>query len=190
MGRHFCKTADQAKVLFQQRVGIGLDGRGWRNHRCGTTCTRNSKHLVTPGQLVIVHPARQTFDQIEAVAQDQCLLVDEDVDVHVRVGGSNVALVDRPVKPGHAVVALDAGALEHDVVARFAVIVGVVRAAVQHVMADDGGVEEQLRVVAGKGVKPVAAFHPVVTLVAHQHRGAAWPLDKVVAFPGRDVLGV
>ena len=49
-----------------------------------------------------------------------------------------VALVDGPVEAGHAVVALDALALEHDVVAGLGVVVGVAAAAVQHVVADDG----------------------------------------------------
>ena len=60
------------------------------------------------------------------------------------LAADGVALVDRPVEAEHALVALDAWALDHDVVARLGVVVGVVAAAEQHVVADDRAVEEQL----------------------------------------------
>ena len=111
----------------------------------------------------------------------------EDRDAQVGVGRHRVALVDGPVEAGHAVVALDARALDHDVVAGLAVVVGVVALAVQHVMADDGAVEEQLRVLAGQAVEAVAAFDPVIALVAEQDVGARAAEDEVVAFAGEDL---
>ena len=115
-------------------------------------------------------PARQAFDEVEAVTQDERLLVVEERDAEVGVRRHGITLVDRPVEAGHAVVALDAFGLEHDVVAGLAVVVGVAGATVEHVMPDDGGVEEQLRVLAGDDVEARSALDPVVALVAEESR--------------------
>ena len=136
-------------------------------------------------------PAREAFDQVEAVAQDEGFLGVEDRDAEIGVGRLAVALVDRPVEAGHAVAALDAlVVLEHDVVAGFAVIVGVAAAAVQHVVADDRGVEEQFGILAGEGIETLAAFDPVVALVAEQEVAAGTAEDEVVAGAAKDFLAV
>ncbi|MNS90126.1 hypothetical protein D3C72_1241610 [compost metagenome] len=57
----------------------------------------------------------------------------------------------------------------------------LVRAREHHVVTDDGGVEEQFRVIAGGGVKARAALDPVVALVAHQEVEAVAAQDEVVA---------
>ena len=85
---------------------------------------------------------------------------------------TGVTLVDRPVEAGHAVVALDALGLEHDVVAGLGIVVAVAGPGIEHVVADDGRVEEQLRVLARQGVEARSALEPVVTLVAEQEVAA------------------
>ena len=54
-------------------------------------------------------------------------------------------------------------------------------------MALDGRVEEQLRVVSGRGVEAAAGLDPVVALVAHQEIGAVAAEDEVVALAGKDL---
>ena len=61
--------------------------------------------------------------------------------------------MDRPVEAGHAVVALDARALDHDVVAGLAVVVGVVAPPFSTSWPMIGRVEEQLGVFAGNAVE-------------------------------------
>ena len=74
--------------------------------------------------------------------------------------------MDRPVEAPHALAAHDAFALNHDVVTGFGVEIVFVLAGEHDVVADDGRVEHQLRVVACRGVKTVAGLDPVVALVA------------------------
>ena len=141
-------------------------------------------------QDVVVLPARETFDRVEPVAQDEGLAGIEETDSEIGVGAVRIALVDGPVEAIHAVVALDAGALHHDVVAVLAIIVGVVALAVQDVVADDRRVEEQLGVLARQAVEALAALDPVVALVAHQDVGRGAAEDEVVAGAGEHFLGV
>ena len=54
------------------------------------------------------------------------------------------------------------------------------------VVALDGRVEEQFRVVAGGGVEAAATLHPVVALVAHQKVGVVATDHEVVALAGED----
>ena len=106
------------------------------------------------------------------------------------VAGTAVALLDDPVEARHAVIALDAFALEHDVVAGFSVVVGVAAVAVHHVVADDPGVEEQFGVLAGQRVEVSAAFQPVVTLIAHDEVDAVAAAHEVRAEAAERVLAV
>ncbi len=96
-----------------------------------------SSELCRAGQNVVVVPAGEAFDRVEAVAQDERLAGVEQTDAEVAVGAVGITLVDRPVEAFHAVVALDAGALDHDVVAVLGIVVGVVALAVEDVVADD-----------------------------------------------------
>ena len=86
-----------------------------RDYTC-TGGTNSTSQLVTSSQRIVHFPARQTFDQVETVAQRESWLVGKDGNTHVRVRGNWVGLVDRPVEPCHAVVALNADALDHDIV--------------------------------------------------------------------------
>ena len=99
----------------------------------------------------------------------------------MRVSGNGIVLVDRPVEPGHAVVALDADTLEHDVVTGFTVIIRVVSATVKHIMADNRAVKEQFRVFARKRIKSVATFEPVIAFVASDKAWSVSGHRKVVA---------
>src|SRR5690606_23916716 len=96
----------------------------------------------------------------------------------------------RPVEAGHAVAALDAHTLDHDVVAGFGVIVGIAVLAVEHVVAHDGGVEHQLRVLASKRVEAAAAFDPVVACFAEQEVHAVAAQNEVIADPAHYGLAV
>ena len=98
--------------------------------------------------------------------------------------------MDRPVEAEHALVAHDAFALDHDVVAGFGVEIMLVLAGEHHVVADDGRVEDQLRVVAGRGVEAVAGLDPVVALVAEQEVAALAAEDEVVAGAAERFLAV
>src|SRR5690606_13727868 len=134
--------------------------------------------------------ARQAFDEIEAVAQDEGFLVGEDRNAEIGVRGHRIVLVDRPVEARHAVAALDADALEHDVVAGFGVIVGVAVLAVENVVADDGGVEHQFRVLARERIEAAAAFQPVVAGLAEQEIHTVAAHDEVVADAAHHRLAV
>ena len=57
-------------------------------------------------------------------------------------------------------------------------------------MADDGGVEEQLRVLARDGVEARSALDPVVALVAEQEVAAVAAEDEVVARAAEGLLAV
>ena len=120
------KAVDERDVLLQQVVGEGVE-RGVRTRDGGRTGRLRSRvsGSDTTREDVVVLPARQAFDEVEAVTQDERLLVVEERDAEVGVRRHGVTLVDRPVEAGHAVVALDALGLEHDVVAGLAVVVGV-----------------------------------------------------------------
>ena len=183
------KTVDPVNTFLGQRVA-DREERSIRSSNGPCTTPALSKHNIAAGQRIIEVPARQAFNQVVTVTQDEVLLVDEDRDPKIRVRGHRVALVDRPVKPGHAVAALHAQPLEHDVVTGFGVVVGIVAAAIEHVMANDRAVEEQFRVLTRKRVKPVAAFQPVIAFVAHDEAGTVTAVDEVIAFTSEHVLGV
>ncbi|KFC68861.1 hypothetical protein FG93_03482 [Bosea sp. LC85] len=57
-------------------------------------------------------------------------------------------------------------------------------------MADDGRIEEQFGILAGKGVEAVPALDPVVALVAGQETASCPAADEVVAFATRDGLAL
>ena len=152
---HLIQAVDACHPVEGEVVGE------WRSLNRG-----GAKRLIGPGEHIIKFPARQPLHQVEAIPQDKLLLVNEDRNAEVRVGADNVALMDRPVEARHPVVTLDARPLHHDVIARFAVVVSVVPLTVQHVVTDNGTVEEQLGVFARQGVKAVAALKPVVAFVA------------------------
>ena len=95
--------------------------------------------------------------------------------------------MDAPVEAEHAVVALDASALHHDVVAGFTVVVGVVPLPNKHIMADDGAIEKQLRVFPRNAVKTFAALDPVIAFVAHKPIGAGAAENEVIILPPEDL---
>ena len=180
VAQQFAKAGNAGDTRFREGVGPGIE-RGIRSGDRGSAI-----HLVTgthgdgaSGQDIVVLPARQTLDEVEAVAKDELLLVLEDANTEVGVRRSAVALMNCPVEPGHAVVALDADALDHDVVAGLAVIVRVALLPVQDVMADDRAVEEKLRVLAGQGVEIAAALDPVVSCFTHQEVNPVTAQDEV-----------
>ena len=96
--------------------------------------------------------------------------------------------MDCPVETGHTIVALNTRALNHNIVASFTIVVGIVALTVQHIMTNNGTVEEQLRVITGKRVEAVAAFQPVVTFVTHQGISTRSAQCKVVILPAEDLL--
>ena len=98
--------------------------------------------------------------------------------------------MDSPVETGHAIIALDPRALNHDVVTGFAIVVGVVTLTVEDIVTDNGTVEEQLRVVTRQRVKPVAAFQPVIAFVAHQEITTRAAKRKVVILTREDLLRI
>ncbi|KFC68860.1 hypothetical protein FG93_03481 [Bosea sp. LC85] len=111
------QPADQGKVLREQRARVGVERSAGVDLRRIAVFVEGPHHHFAAGERVVVFPARQALHQIEPVAQDIVLLVLEDRHAHVGNGGFLVPLVGRPVEPSHAVVALDALALDHDVVA-------------------------------------------------------------------------
>ena len=145
--------------------------------------------VVAPETVVLV-PARERFDRVEAIAQDVLLVGGEDRDEEVGIRGLRVALVDRPVEAEHALAAHHAFALDHDVVAGFGVEIILVGAGEHHVVTDDGRVEEQLGVVAGCRVEAAAALDPVAALVAEQEVAALAAEDEVIAEPAEGFLAV
>ena len=176
------EAVDQGDVLGQQHA-VGrraVDDAG----QAGAV---RARWAFGPDQRVVVLPARGRLDRVVAVAQDERLLGDELGDAEVDETVVRVAFLDRPVEPEHAVVALDAGALDHDVVTGLAVVVGVVALSVEDVVADDHAVEEQLRILAGETVEALAALDPVVALVAHQGVAGTPAEDEIVAAPGEDL---
>ncbi len=136
---------------------------------------------------VVVLPAGGRLDRVVAVAQDQGRLRRELRDAEVDHPVVRVALLDDPIEAEHPVVALDAGPLDHDVVAGLAVVVGIVALPIQDVVPDDDAVEEQLRVLTRETVEAFPALDPVVALVAHQAVAGAAAEDEVVAAPGEDL---
>ena len=52
--------------------------------------------------------------------------------------------MNAPVKAEHAVATRDTRSLEHDVVARFTIVIGIVTLSIQYVMANNRAVKEQL----------------------------------------------
>ena len=164
--------------------------RSFRGDNRGTTAGPRSRNNITTAQGVIELPTRSTLDQVITVTQDEVLLVDEDRNPQIGVSRDGIALVDGPVETSHAIAALHAQPLEHDVIARFGVIVGIIAAAIQNVVTDDRAVEEQFRVFAGQSVKPVTAFEPVIAFVTEDDARAVTTIGKVSALAAKDILGV
>ena len=98
--------------------------------------------------------------------------------------------MDHPVEAPHADILLDTRAGEHDVVAGVGVVVGVALAAVEHIVAEDRALEEDVTVVAGDVVETTAALHPVVAGTAEQRVDAVATVDEIVAGAAQDLLAV
>ena len=98
--------------------------------------------------------------------------------------------MDHPVKATHAVAALDAYTLHHDVVAIFTVVVGVVALAVQDVVANDWAIEEQLRVVTSYSVESLTTLDPVVAFATKHDIRCTATSQEVVAFTGKHLGGI
>ena len=140
--------------------------------------------------MVVVVPTGKAFDRVEAIAQDQRHAGVEGPDPQIAVGRVRISFVDRPIEAIHPVVALNAGALHHDVVAVFGVVVGVVALTVHDIMADDGRVEEQLGVLAGNDIEAFVAFDPIVTFIAQKEVVRRAAQNPVVAGSCKDLGGV
>ena len=138
------------------------------------------------GENVVVFPARQAFDRVEPVTQDECRTGVKRANAQIAIRAVGIAQMDGPIEAVHPVVALDAWSLDHDVVAGFTVIVGVVTLTVHNVVANDWRVEEQFRVVAADVIEAFATFDPVVAFVAANHIGSRACKDKVVAFTSEE----
>ena len=172
--------AGPVQPVVEENVLIGGHRRRRAAH-VGLLAGEAGRRAVVADQRVVMVPARQGFRRVEAVAQDVRLLGREDRDAHVGIGAKGHILEDRPVKAEHALVAHDAFALDHDVVARLGVEIHFVVAGEQDVMALDGRVEEQLGIVAGRRIEATAALDPVVALVAEQEIHVVAAEDEIVA---------
>ncbi|SLN48538.1 hypothetical protein LOS8367_02172 [Limimaricola soesokkakensis] len=142
--------------------------------------TAENLSAVVARKPVIELPARQGLHLVEAIAQDLLRVGGEDRDRHVVVDTGDIELGRAPVESEHAFEALDADARQGDVVPRFQIVVLVVALTPGNVVADDRGVEEQLRVLAGDDVEAFATLDPVVALTAVQQVGAGAAKDEVV----------
>ena len=183
MGNQSCKTIDPGNAFTGQSVGV----------RQELVCLVRNPGAATgraTSQRVVQIPTREALDAVVTVAQNIGLLVDEERKAHIGICRDRVVLVDHPVKPGHAIVALHADALDHDVVAGFSVIIAIIAATVHHVMADDRAVEEQFRVLTCQRVETVGTFEPVIAFVAHDHAGVITRHGKVIALTRRDGLHI
>ncbi|GJE42934.1 hypothetical protein AEGHOMDF_2109 [Methylobacterium soli] len=145
------QPGNQIDVRLQKCVGVCVQRRAIVGNSSRAFGFSAGVHRDAPtGQRVILVPAREPFDEVEAIAQDEGLLGLEDRNAQVGIGGLAVALVDAPVEASHTIRALDALAiLGHDVVAGLTIVVRVATASEQDVVSDDRGVEEQLGVLAG-----------------------------------------
>src|SRR4051794_35386594 len=115
------------------------------------------------------------------------------VDLEVVVRGSGVELVERPVEPAGARVAVDRRVLLHDVVAALGVVVVLPGLADEDVVAGvrlGGVVEERRAVVALEQVLAGAALDPVVATVAEHGIGALAGVHEVVARAGERLVVV
>ena len=104
-----------------------------------------------------------------------------------------VVLVDGPVEPAGAGVAVDGRVLRHDVVAAFGVVVVLADLADEDVVAgSDLGrvVEERCTVVALEEVLAGATLDPVVATVTEHGVGALTGDDEVVAGTGERLVVV
>ncbi|MCY1230250.1 hypothetical protein D9M72_426560 [compost metagenome] len=96
-----------------------------------------------------------------------------------------------PVEAEHSVVAFDAGAGDHHVVAAFGVVVVFAGTAGQDVMARSVDVvEERCAAVALQQVVGVAAFLPVIAAAAEHCVRSVAGKDQVVAFAGERLVAV
>src|SRR3546814_18252626 len=98
--------------------------------------------------------------------------------------------MDSPVEAEHTLIAHDAFALNHDVVARLGVEIILVLAGEHHVVPDDCRVEEEFRVIPRKGIETVAAFDPVAAFLAHKEVNVGPAEDYVIAFTGNDFRAI
>src|SRR3546814_16767085 len=98
--------------------------------------------------------------------------------------------MDSPVEAEHTLIAHDAFALNHDVVARLGVEIILVLAGEHHVVPDDCRVEEEFRVITRQGIETVAAFDPVAAFIAHKEVNVGAAEDEVVAFTGKDFRAI
>ena len=140
--------------------------------RCGRSARRSPARGPTwsagvdavAAEHVVVLPARQALDLVEAVADVVLVGRLQPGEVHVRVRRLRVALVGDPVEPEHALVALDPGAGDHDVVAALGVVVVVAAAADDDVVAGDRcrpGTGRRCRPAAGRpGRRPRSSRRP------------------------------
>ncbi|MCY1534059.1 hypothetical protein D9M68_694150 [compost metagenome] len=139
------KACNPIHAGLLQQVGEGLQRAAGIEYRSPATIASGCARDDFPSdELVVEVPTGQAFDQVEAVTQDQLLLVDEDRNTQIRIGAVRIALVDRPIEASHAIAALDARPLEHDVVTGLAIIVSVVALTIEYVVTDNRTVEEQL----------------------------------------------
>ena len=115
---------------------------------------------------VVAVPAGESFHFQEAIEQiDGQIGGKKDVDFQVGVHDFPGVGIGHPVETQGTPALVHPRGAEHDVVARFGVVV-VVAITDQHVMADQGAGAEGIAVVALQQVGPLTAFDPVVASVA------------------------
>ncbi len=139
---------------------------------------------------VVELPPRQALDHVEAVADVVLVRGLQAGEVHVGLRRLRVALVGDPVEAEHALVALDPGAGDHDVVAALGVVVVVAALADDDVVAGDPVLLERVAVAALEQVGLGAALDPVVALVAEDGVRGVARVDDVVAAAGEGLLRV
>ena len=185
------KPCDPVHAFLGQRVADREEGGiGARN--CSSTDNTLAKNDVAAKQRIVERPTRNAFDKVKAVAQNEVSLrqIGFDGQTKIDLDAQRVFLGDAPVEARHAVGALDAQTLEHDVIARFTVIVGIVAATVEHVVTDNRAVEEKFRVIAGQSIETVSAFSPIVTFTSGDKACSISGKNKVTAFTAKDSLAV
>ena len=130
--------------------------------------------VSSPRRTSLWLPPGQALDVVEAVADVVEVRRQQAGEAHVGVRRLRVAAVGDPVEADHALVALDPGAGDHDVVAALGVVVVVTAVADDDVVSPVRPLLERVAVVALEEVGLRAALDPVVPLVG-EHVSAESP---------------
>ena len=93
--------------------------------------------------------------------------------------------MNSPVKAIHTIIALNAYALNHNIIAIFTIIISIVTLAIHNVMTNNWAVKEQLRILTSHVIKAFATLHPVVALTSHHEIRSRTATHKVVILTGK-----